>query len=94
MPTSSYTYARNGGSGWTQTIYSALMRRMAIHFAFAAQETGGGGGHRTRFIRLWRPTFYQSELHPHFQRAIKNPALGRVRCKCKYTQTLNTRLPK
>ncbi len=36
MPTSSYTYARRGGSGRTQTIYSALMRRMAIHFAFAA----------------------------------------------------------
>src|SRR5580704_185736 len=27
MPASSYTYARYGGSGWTQTIYSALMRR-------------------------------------------------------------------
>ncbi len=38
---------------------------------------GEGGGHRTRFIRLWRPTFYQSELHPHFQRPIRNPDLGR-----------------
>ncbi len=37
MPLSSYTYTRLGSSGWTQTIYSALMRRMAIHFAFAAK---------------------------------------------------------
>src|SRR5579864_127416 len=46
-------------------------------------KTGEGGGHRTRIIRLWRPTFYQSELHPHCQRATKNPALGRVRCRNK-----------
>ena len=44
MPASSYTYAQSGGSGWTQTIYSALMRRMAIHFAFAATELAGVAG--------------------------------------------------
>ena len=44
MPTSSYTYTRFGGSGWTQTTYSALMRRMAIHFAFAATELAGVAG--------------------------------------------------
>ena len=41
MPLSSYTYTRLGSSGWTQTIYSALMRRMAIHFAFAANNWRG-----------------------------------------------------
>ncbi len=51
------------------------MRRLLIRMSFAAN--GEGGGHRTRFIRLWRPTFYQSELHPHFQRPIKDPDLGR-----------------
>src|SRR5580700_3682179 len=51
------------------------MRRLLIRMSFAA--IGEGGGHRTRFIRLWRPTFYQSELHPHFQRTIKDPDLGR-----------------
>ena len=51
------------------------MRRLLIRMSFAA--VGEGGGHRTRFIRLWRPTFCQSELHPHFQRPIKNPDLGR-----------------
>jgi hypothetical protein len=51
------------------------MRRLLIRMSFAA--AGEGGGHRTRFIRLWRPTFCQSELHPHFQRPIKNPDLGR-----------------
>ena len=44
MPSSSYTYARYGGSGWTQTIYGALMRRMAIHFAFAAAKLAGVAG--------------------------------------------------
>jgi hypothetical protein len=51
------------------------MRRLLIRMSFAA--VGEGGGHRTRFIRLWRPTFCQSELHPHFQRSIKDPDLGR-----------------
>jgi hypothetical protein len=64
-----------GGCGQIRTDYLALMRRLLIRMSFAA--AGEGGGHRTRFIRLWRPTFCQSELHPHFQRSIKDPDLGR-----------------
>ena len=36
IPASSY--ASFGSSGWTQTSYGALMRRLAIHIAFAATE--------------------------------------------------------
>ena len=50
------------------------MRRLLIRMSFAA--VGEGGGHRTRFIRLWRPTFCPSELHPHFQRTNKRPRPG------------------
>jgi hypothetical protein len=59
------------------------------------QKIGGGGGHRTRCIRLWRPTFFQCELHPHLSKINKKPGArpGPVH-KNKYTQTLNTRLPK
>jgi len=32
------SYASFASSGWTQTSYSALMRRLAIRFAFAATE--------------------------------------------------------
>jgi hypothetical protein len=62
MPASSYTYARYGGSGWTQTIYYALMRRMAIHFAFAATKlarvagiepaSSGFGGRRSTSLNF------------------------------------------
>ena len=54
-------------------------------------------------VRLWRPTVCQlayarlsSLITSSYtsKRTIKNPALGRVRCIDKYTQTLNTRLPK
>jgi hypothetical protein len=62
MPASSYTYTRFGGSGWTQTIYSALMRRMAIHFAFTATKlarvagiepaSSGFGGRRSTSLNF------------------------------------------
>jgi hypothetical protein len=71
---SSYT-SKLGGCGQIRTDYLALMRRLLIRMSFAAD--GEGDGHRTRIIRLWRPTFSRSELHPHFQRAIKNPDVSR-----------------
>ena len=67
-----------GGCGQIRTDYLALMRRLLIRMSFAA--VGEGGGHRTRFIRLWRPTFYQSEVHPQFQRTNKTPTWVGVWC--------------
>ena len=76
-----------GGCGQIRTDYLALMRRLLIRMSFAADGEGGrtrtsGSGFLPHGRSPWGPQCRPAvprplRLHPHFQRPIKNPDLGR-----------------
>ena len=55
------------------------MRPATIHFVFAGKN-GGGEETRTLVTTALETVRCAASTPPDFQRAIKNPALGRVRC--------------